>query len=150
LNFNDFYSHNKIHEHFITLRKICNGMNATNNYLRKSHLTEFCSFTKIRQYNNLCYACKYNQSTCDISNSYHHHESYTTGINTMKFNYYVPTHRSSHHPYPRVSQRFKSYTSCKGKSDNMTYTRSLRPYVRRPFTKSLRGRIHSSTLGMKS
>jgi hypothetical protein len=35
LNFNDFYSHNKIQEHFITPRKICNGMNATNNYLFK-------------------------------------------------------------------------------------------------------------------
>jgi hypothetical protein len=33
LNFNDFYSHNKIQEHFITPRKICNGMNAINNYL---------------------------------------------------------------------------------------------------------------------
>jgi hypothetical protein len=33
LNFNDFYSHTKIQEHFITLGKICNGMNATNNYL---------------------------------------------------------------------------------------------------------------------
>jgi hypothetical protein len=33
LNFNDFYSHNKIQEHFITQRKICNGMNATNIYL---------------------------------------------------------------------------------------------------------------------
>jgi hypothetical protein len=35
LNFNDFYSHNKIQEHFITPRKICNGMNATNKYLFK-------------------------------------------------------------------------------------------------------------------
>jgi hypothetical protein len=35
LNFNNFYSHNKIQEHFITPRKICNGMNATNNYLFK-------------------------------------------------------------------------------------------------------------------
>jgi hypothetical protein len=35
LNFNDFYSHNKIQEHFITPRKICNGMNVTNNYLFK-------------------------------------------------------------------------------------------------------------------
>jgi hypothetical protein len=35
LNFNDFYSHNKIQEHFITQRKICNDMNATNNYLFK-------------------------------------------------------------------------------------------------------------------
>jgi hypothetical protein len=35
LNFNDFYSRNKIQEHFITPRKICNGMNATNNYLFK-------------------------------------------------------------------------------------------------------------------
>jgi hypothetical protein len=35
LDFNDFYSHNKIQEHFITPRKICNGMNATNNYLFK-------------------------------------------------------------------------------------------------------------------
>jgi hypothetical protein len=26
----------------------------------------------------------------------------------MKFNYYVWTHRSSHHPFSRVSQRFKS------------------------------------------
>jgi hypothetical protein len=26
LDFNDFYSHNKIQEHFITPRKICNGM----------------------------------------------------------------------------------------------------------------------------
>jgi hypothetical protein len=34
LSFNDF-SHNKIQEHFITPRKICNGMNATNNYLFK-------------------------------------------------------------------------------------------------------------------
>jgi hypothetical protein len=33
LNFNDLYSHNKIQEHFITPRKICNDMNATNNYL---------------------------------------------------------------------------------------------------------------------
>jgi hypothetical protein len=33
LSFNDFYSHNKMQEHFITPRKICNGMNATNNYL---------------------------------------------------------------------------------------------------------------------
>jgi hypothetical protein len=35
LKFNDFYSHNKIQEHFITPRKICNDMNATNNYLFK-------------------------------------------------------------------------------------------------------------------
>jgi hypothetical protein len=35
LNFNDFYSYNKIQEHFITPRKICNGKNATNNYLFK-------------------------------------------------------------------------------------------------------------------
>jgi hypothetical protein len=35
LDFNDFYSHNKLQEHFITPRKICNGMNATNNYLFK-------------------------------------------------------------------------------------------------------------------
>jgi hypothetical protein len=35
LNFNDLYSYNKIQEHFITPRKICNGMNATNNYLFK-------------------------------------------------------------------------------------------------------------------
>jgi hypothetical protein len=35
LNFNDFCSHNKIQEHFITPRKICNDMNATNNYLFK-------------------------------------------------------------------------------------------------------------------
>jgi hypothetical protein len=35
LNLNNFYSHNKIQEHFITPRKICNGMNATNNYLFK-------------------------------------------------------------------------------------------------------------------
>jgi hypothetical protein len=35
LNFNDFYSHNKIQAHFITPRKICNGMNGTNNYLFK-------------------------------------------------------------------------------------------------------------------
>jgi hypothetical protein len=35
LDFNDFYSHNKIQEHFITPRKICNGMNLTNNYLFK-------------------------------------------------------------------------------------------------------------------
>jgi hypothetical protein len=35
LNFNDFYSHNKIQEHFITPRKICNDMNATNYYLFK-------------------------------------------------------------------------------------------------------------------
>jgi hypothetical protein len=35
LDFNDFYSHNKIQEHFITPRKICNGMNATNKYLFK-------------------------------------------------------------------------------------------------------------------
>jgi hypothetical protein len=35
LNFNDFYSHSKIQEHFITPRKICNSMNATNNYLFK-------------------------------------------------------------------------------------------------------------------
>jgi hypothetical protein len=35
LNFNDFYSHNKIQEHFITPRKICNDMNAINNYLFK-------------------------------------------------------------------------------------------------------------------
>jgi hypothetical protein len=34
-NFNDFYSHNKIQEHFITPRKICNDMNAPNNYLFK-------------------------------------------------------------------------------------------------------------------
>jgi hypothetical protein len=33
LNFNDFYSHNKIQEHFITPRKICNAMNGTNDYL---------------------------------------------------------------------------------------------------------------------
>jgi hypothetical protein len=33
LNFNDLYSHNKLQEHFITPRKICNDMNATNNYL---------------------------------------------------------------------------------------------------------------------
>jgi hypothetical protein len=26
LDFNDFYSHNKIQEHFITPRKICNSM----------------------------------------------------------------------------------------------------------------------------
>jgi hypothetical protein len=35
LNFNDFYSHNIIQEHFITPRKVCKGMNATNNYLFK-------------------------------------------------------------------------------------------------------------------
>jgi hypothetical protein len=35
LIFNDFYSHNKIQEHFITPRKICNSMNATNNFLFK-------------------------------------------------------------------------------------------------------------------
>jgi hypothetical protein len=35
LNFNDFYSHNKIQEHFITPRKVCNGMNATIKYLFK-------------------------------------------------------------------------------------------------------------------
>jgi hypothetical protein len=35
LNFNDFYSHKKIQEHFITLRKICNSMNEINNYLFK-------------------------------------------------------------------------------------------------------------------
>jgi hypothetical protein len=35
LNFNDFYSLNKIQEHFITPRKICNNMNATKNYLFK-------------------------------------------------------------------------------------------------------------------
>jgi hypothetical protein len=35
LNFNDFYSHNKIQEHFIRPRKIYNGMNATNDYLFK-------------------------------------------------------------------------------------------------------------------
>jgi hypothetical protein len=34
-NFNDFYSHNKIQDHFVTPRKICNGMNAINNYLFK-------------------------------------------------------------------------------------------------------------------
>jgi hypothetical protein len=33
LNFNDFYSHNKLQEHFITSRKICNDMNVANNYL---------------------------------------------------------------------------------------------------------------------
>jgi hypothetical protein len=35
LNFDDFYLHNKIQEHFITQRKIRNGMNAINNYLFK-------------------------------------------------------------------------------------------------------------------
>jgi hypothetical protein len=35
LNFNDFYSHNKIQEHFITPRKVCNGMNAIIKYLFK-------------------------------------------------------------------------------------------------------------------
>jgi hypothetical protein len=35
LNFNDFYLHNKIQEHFITPRKICNDMNAINIYLFK-------------------------------------------------------------------------------------------------------------------
>jgi hypothetical protein len=33
--FFSFYSHNKIQEHFITPGKICNGMNARNNYLFK-------------------------------------------------------------------------------------------------------------------
>jgi hypothetical protein len=35
LNFNDFYSHNKIQEHFITPRKVCNDMNAIIKYLFK-------------------------------------------------------------------------------------------------------------------
>jgi hypothetical protein len=35
LDFNDFYLHNKIQEHFITPRKICNDMNKTNSYLFK-------------------------------------------------------------------------------------------------------------------
>jgi hypothetical protein len=33
--FHNFCSQNKIQEHFITPRKICNGMNVTNNYLFK-------------------------------------------------------------------------------------------------------------------
>jgi hypothetical protein len=37
----------------------------------------------------------------------------------------------------------------KEKPDNPTYAQSLRPYVRLPFVKSLRGRNRSSTLGMK-
>jgi hypothetical protein len=37
----------------------------------------------------------------------------------------------------------------KEKPDNPTYARSLRPYVRLPFVKSLRGRNRSSTLGTK-
>jgi hypothetical protein len=36
------------------------------------------------------------------------------------------------------------------KPDNMTYAWSLGPYIRLSFTKSLRGRNRSSTLGMKS
>jgi hypothetical protein len=32
LNLNNFYSHNKLQEHFITPRKICNDMNAAINY----------------------------------------------------------------------------------------------------------------------
>jgi hypothetical protein len=35
LNFDDFYSQKKIQEHFTTQRKICNGVNVTNNYLFK-------------------------------------------------------------------------------------------------------------------
>jgi hypothetical protein len=35
LNFNNFYSHNKIQEHFITPRKICNYMNAKNNRIHR-------------------------------------------------------------------------------------------------------------------
>jgi hypothetical protein len=34
-NFDDFYSQNKIQEHFTTPGKLCNGMNATNNHLFK-------------------------------------------------------------------------------------------------------------------
>jgi hypothetical protein len=41
LNFNDFYTHTKIQEHFITQRKICNSMNATNNYLFKYIILSF-------------------------------------------------------------------------------------------------------------
>jgi hypothetical protein len=37
-----------------------------------------------------------------------------------------------------------------GKPDNTICAQSLRPYVRQPFTKSLRGRNRSSTLGIKS
>jgi hypothetical protein len=43
LNFNDFYSHNKLQEHFINPRKICNGMNATINY---KNLNGFNNFRK--------------------------------------------------------------------------------------------------------
>jgi hypothetical protein len=42
------------------------------------------------------------------------------------------------------------YTSCKKKPDNMMYAWSLGSYIQQPFAKSLRGRIRSSTPGMKS
>jgi hypothetical protein len=51
LNFNDFYSHNKIQEHFITQGKICNGVNAINNYLFKYiTLYNFILFQKSGRY----------------------------------------------------------------------------------------------------
>jgi hypothetical protein len=45
---------------------------------------------------------------------------------------------------------FLKYTAYKRKPDNAIYARSLEPYVRLTFAKSLWGRYRSSTLGIKS
>jgi hypothetical protein len=49
LNFDDFYWHNKIQEHFTTHKKYASARNATNKiiYLPKKFL-EFCFHVKIR------------------------------------------------------------------------------------------------------
>jgi hypothetical protein len=51
----------------------------------------------------------------------------------MKFNYYVSTKVSSHHPYPRVSWRFELVYTFKRKPDNMMQARPPRPHMRPQF-----------------
>jgi hypothetical protein len=57
----------------------------------------------------------------------------------MKFNYYVWVWQQVITHIQECHGDSNQYTPCKGKPDNMTYTLSLRPYVRLPFAKSLRG-----------
>jgi hypothetical protein len=86
----------------------------------------------------------------DCQSSQHHSHTYSKSKHYESF---ITTFCHNDEAITQIWECHKDsnrYTPCKVKSDNMTYAWSLGPYIRQPFTKSLRGQIHSSTPGMKS